>query len=300
MLRPLAIVASLLCCLAACGLRDTDRWQGARPAATETRPGEAVARARIVLFAPVALGDLAAIHPAARLGFAADLADRVDLRGSAADADGMFGEALPDADADAWKGGPVAAAAGADFILLTSITALAAKPGSSTAHGQQIDATATAELRALDPHGNVVFATRSRGDWSGVQPPKLNTPGARPEALAAWDACANAADAFLAALARGQQPTDAAPSITAPAVVAPLIEVAIGSDPAGADVLVDGVFRGNTPCTLRLPARPVALRLELAGRRPWERTLTPEAGMRVQPALVEPEAGGGQPPAGAP
>jgi len=64
-----------------------------------------------------------------------------------------------------------------------------------------------------------------------------------------------------------------------------LIEVEIASDPPGADVLIDGIFRGNTPCTLKLPARRLPIRLERPGYTPWERVTIPDPGMKIRPAL---------------
>ena len=45
------------------------------------------------------------------------------------------------------------------------------------------------------------------------------------------------------------------------------------SEPAGAEITVDGNFVGTTPSTLRLSAGPHDIELKAAGRQPWRRTL---------------------------
>ena len=83
-------------------------------------------------------------------------------------------------------------------------------------------------------------------------------------------------------------PTDERPAVQAPTpppVVT--VQMIIASIPDHADVLVDGKFRGTTPLALNLPSVPVEIRIERQGRIPWTRTLTPEVGMQLAPALEE-------------
>lgn len=49
--------------------------------------------------------------------------------------------------------------------------------------------------------------------------------------------------------------------------------VSITSDPSGADIYVDGAFTGNTPSTLHLSAGEHTIKIESAGKKPWERQL---------------------------
>ncbi len=49
--------------------------------------------------------------------------------------------------------------------------------------------------------------------------------------------------------------------------------VSVTSDPAGADIYVDGSFVGNTPSTLHLSAGEHAIKIESAGKKSWERQL---------------------------
>jgi serine protease Do len=49
--------------------------------------------------------------------------------------------------------------------------------------------------------------------------------------------------------------------------------VNVTSDPAGADIYVDGQFVGNTPSTLHLSAGPHAIKIQSEGKRAWERQM---------------------------
>ena len=49
--------------------------------------------------------------------------------------------------------------------------------------------------------------------------------------------------------------------------------VNVTSDPAGADIYVDGAFVGNTPSILHLSAGTHTVRIQSAGKQPWERQL---------------------------
>lgn len=283
MIRIAALAAAALA-IAACTPRDANTWHAAEPGGSirhEVHTGELVQRRLAVAFAPVAIGPLRTVWPEARDTFAYDLADRIDVLGKKADADGYAAGDLPGSDDQAWTRWPVTAARGADYVALTTITELKVVEGSMTGSGSPVTATALAEMRVLDTHGNVVFQRRGRGDWSGMTSPKLIGPANRPETRVAWLACSNAVGALLEWLEKRNEAVADGPAPTAERSVA--IEVA--SDPPGADVLVDGIFRGNTPCTLTLPARPLLMRIERRGYEAWEHRLTPEAGIKIRPAL---------------
>ncbi len=49
--------------------------------------------------------------------------------------------------------------------------------------------------------------------------------------------------------------------------------VVVRSDPAGADIFVDGKFAGQTPSTLRLAPGDRNISIKMDGRAPWQRTL---------------------------
>jgi hypothetical protein len=285
MLRLIAIACSILT-LAACSPRDRNTWHPAPPGGVSSarmpRPDEPAPRRTAVVFAPVAIGELAETWPAASLSFAYDLADRIDVLGSKADADGLAGADLPVSDDAAWRAWPVEGTRGADLVVLTVVQSITLREDAANSQGQRrIVATVMVEMRALDTYGNVVFAKRGRGDWEGFPSPKFPGPEAKPQTRTTWEACSNAVGALLDFLEKRNEAVAEGPAPTAEQ----LIEVEIASDPPGADVLIDGIFRGNTPCTLKLPARRLPIRLERQGYAPWERVTIPDQGMKIRPAL---------------
>lgn len=280
----------LLLCLAlfaavGCASRSSNRWTGHKSGDDFT-----------VLFAPVDTTLLATVWPDAGNQFAFDLANRVDILGK--DANGWASESLPVSSDKAWTSGTVAGAAGADWIVLTKITALDLGP--SPLGPQWV---AKAEMQALDAHGKAVFLKTTHGTALKVDTPKQMSPDGKPESIAAWGACTNAVSALIEALRLRQElPTPVAqapePALAAPAV--PVI-VTVTSIPDHADVLVDGKFRGTTPLALTLTSTPVLLRIERQGFQPWQREVTPSADMQVSPALeVLSQAAPATPPVSAP
>jgi hypothetical protein len=284
MLRP--VLAAVVLCLVACTPRDANTWHpappGGTPAPREQRPGEASPRSLAVVFAPVAIGQLAAIYPDARIGFAYDLADRIDVLGSKADADGLAAPDTPDSDDAAWSRWPNDAMRGADLVVLTTMVSLERHESVAiTRDGKPITVTAIVEMRALDSYGNVVFKKRGRGDWQGTVSPKYPSAQAKPESQASWEACSNAVGALLGFLEHRNEAAAGGPTPTGEQ----LVEVQVSSDPEGADVLVDGIFRGSTPCTLKLPLKRLSMRIQRSGYETWEQVMVPDAAMRIRPAL---------------
>jgi hypothetical protein len=282
----LAALAFVILACSGCAPRDRNTWHPAPPGgespARVQRPDEAAPRRTAVVFAPVAIGALAASWPDAAVTFTYDLADRIDVLGAKADADGLAGPNLPASDDAAWRAWPVEGTGGADLVVLTVVQSIEVREqNASTPGGRPVACTALVEMRALDAYGNVVFAKRGRGEWTGVPSPKFPGPEAKPEAKTTWEACSNAVGALLAFLEKRNEAVAAGPAPTAER----LVDVEIASDPTGADVLIDGIFRGNTPCTLRLPAKRLAIRLERGGHAAWERIMVPDAGMKIRPAL---------------
>ena len=281
-----AVLALAVLVLAACAPRDRNTWHPAPPGgespARVQRPDEAAPRRTAVVFAPVAIGALAANWPDAAVTFTYDLADRIDVLGAKAEADGLAAPGLPASDAAAWRAWPVEGTSGADLVVLTVVQSIERTEAPAASQGgRAVTCISLVEMRALDAYGNVVFAKRGRGEWTGVPSPKFPGPEAKPEAKTTWEACSNAVGALLEFLEKRNEAVAAGPAPTAER----LVDVEIASDPAGADVLIDGIFRGNTPCTLRLPAKRLAIRLERGGHAAWERIMVPDAGMKIRPAL---------------
>ena len=68
-----------------------------------------------------------------------------------------------------------------------------------------------------------------------------------------------------------------------------LSSLEVKSTPDGADITVDEKYMGSTPSTLKLTAGDHKIKLEKAGFKTWERTLTVGAGTTatINPTLIK-------------
>jgi hypothetical protein len=273
-MRRLLLTAAVLTAATGCTLREGNRWsEPAAPAAAKSATTAAtVAGPKVILFAPLALGPLAEIHPDAKILWASDLALRVDILGGQG-LDGRFNEFIPASDDSQWGTKKVGGTRGAHLVVLTQVLEF----GSKTV-GSEPQVTATVEMRAVSAEGNVVFRKRGFGEAPDVRSPKLQGPANDPRSKATWDACSNAVGALLKHLeAESDDPVLAQ---------AGLVAITVRSDPAGAEIIVDGIYRGTTPMELKLPPRVVQMRIEKDGWLPWQRNVQPAADMKIEPALV--------------
>jgi len=244
------------------------------PATANPPPPPGIGDKRIVLFAPVALGPLAAIYPDARIDYANSCANRVHFL--AHDSDGKIGETLPDADAAEWTKGPLPAAAGAYLVVLVRVLDVQTGVGPLSPSEPNGEARAVIEMKGLDANGQVVFLKRGLGRASGDTSPKMLSPASKPAAEATWDAISNAIGALIHFVNNQQD----LPTVTG-------YEIAIDSDPHPADILIDGTYRNATPWTVTLPPTSVTIRIERPGYQPWQRQIVPAKGMRIQPVLAK-------------
>ncbi|MBA3707999.1 MAG: PEGA domain-containing protein [Planctomycetes bacterium] len=261
---------------AGCMRRDHDKWPPHDQPATVS-PSAADSGKRVIVFAPIAAGPLAADYAEARLQFAFDLASRIDLLTK--DYDGQAGEELPDSDAQDWSRGPVPATAGAYLTVLTRVLEIKRNQGVADMHERQGTILATVEMKAVDGSGQVVFLKKAVGQASGSGSAKLMSDSSKPESLAAWDACSTAVGALI-------KYTSQSNDVAVPASGS-FIVVDVDSDPTRADIVVDGSFLGTTPMKLQLPQKVVTVRIERQGYQPWQRQLTPSKDMRIQPVLAK-------------
>ncbi|MBA3686501.1 MAG: PEGA domain-containing protein, partial [Planctomycetes bacterium] len=300
----LVLALATVALLAGCRI-ERNKWQEEpAPEAPATANGEAPVPAprpapvidpetgnkRIVLFAPTDIGPLAELYPEAKLDFPHEMAKRIDLL--VRDADGRVGELLPSSEDPRWDKGRVGATYGSHLVVLTRVLSLKNVHGSGGAGGQSDRVVAFAEMRAFDADGKLVFTKKASGESAISQSPKTLSASAKPESRAAWQAIDHAFGVLRRFVAEREDlsglPNRASQDpLPTPA---PQVEVAIDTDPARADIVIDGQYRGTTPQTIPLPTRPVTVRLERQGYQAWERQITPSAGMRIQPAL-EPLAG---------
>ncbi len=269
--------------------RERNQWQepAAQPGAAAATPVPTVNEKgeRIVLFAPLDPGPLTAIFPEARLDFPYRAAERVDLllRGH----DGRVGETLPDSFAPRWDQGRVPATAGAHVVVLSRVLDLKRHKGSSGMPPIPDSVEALVELLVLDVNGRAIYHKRMQGHSEVSMSPKLASAAAAPESRAAWDAFDAGLGSLRTFLAAQNDlsnvPTPATAMNPADLVLVPVIfDVA----PAGAEIQVDGIFRGHSPLTLLLPIRELPIRISLAGHISWERNVLPADGMKIQPILT--------------
>lgn len=62
--------------------------------------------------------------------------------------------------------------------------------------------------------------------------------------------------------------------------------VNVSSNPAGADVLLDGNFVGNAPATLKISGGKHTITVKMSGQKDWRRDITVEPGSEVQLAAT--------------
>lgn len=294
--------ASVLClCLAmAACTRQRNQWSEPAAPASDGAPAATVNAKdeRIVLFAPLDPGPLVAIYPNAGLELPHQMANRVDLllRGH----DGRVGETLPESFAARWDQGRVAATAGAHVVVLTRVVDLKRTKGSPGTPPIPDRIDAVVELRALDVDGRAIYHKRALGRADAQTSPKLAAASSSPESRATWDALDSGLGSLRTFLAAQNDLTSApTPATALDQVEIVLVTVEFDAAPAGAEIQVDGIFRGHAPLTLRLPERALPVRISLEGHVPWEREVTPVEGMRIQPVL-QPEGGAAPAPEAAP
>ncbi len=286
MLKPLFALSVVLFALSFTGcMREANRWDekdaAVKPQAVSVE--KAGGEMRIVLFAPLAMGDLAAIYPEGRLDLPNKMANYIDLL--AKDADGRVGESLPESGSPTWDAGRVAAAGGAHLVVLTKVVQLRRESGPTDVNGASEHQIAVIDLRVVDIDGKVVLSRQIKGDSPVQRRAKFSGPTNEPESLATWQALSTAAGLVKDYLA-DHADLRSVPKQEVPNAIN-LVDVAIDSDPAKADILIDGAFRGTTPQVIPLsPTKEVTVSIERQGYQPWTRKLVPVTGMKIQPALV--------------
>jgi serine/threonine-protein kinase len=125
--------------------------------------------------------------------------------------------------------------------------------------------------------GAVVTVLVIRFSGPGAALPVASAPGALPAATPAPGAAAVA-------------PSVAPPARPSPAQIAPApIEIALGSEPEGATVTLDGVVVGTTPATFSLRGRetPIELVFTRDGHEPQTVKALVSPGLRLKPRLIK-------------
>lgn len=245
----------------------------------------APANVRRVLIAPVDVGPVANVYPEAELAYARDMAARLDRLYE--NVQSWVGQTLPLSSDPRWSQGPVGAAAGARLVVLTEVLDVVVEEASA---GMSERVAATVRMRGIDPNGDEIWRNELIARVGNETSPKRMHASARPPSRAAWTACKKLLDGLGEWVEK--QPIGEKQWGDDDRDEAVLVDISIESSPSGADILVDGVFRGNTPAVVPLPVRSLTLKLERQGYQPWEQTFTPDSGMRINPGL-EPLPGTG-------
>lgn len=266
--------------------REANQWKeeeavAAKPEAVTVE--QAGGDERVVLFAPLALGALGPIYPDGRTELPHKMANYIDLL--AKDADGRVGESLPESGSTEWDAGRVAATRGAHLVVLTRVVELRREAGQADVQGPTERQIAVVDLRVVDVDGRVVLNRQIKGESPVQKRAKFTGPTNEPESLATWQALSTAAGLVKDYLSDHRELRSVPKQEVPNAINA--VEIAIDSEPAKADILIDGAFRGTTPQLIPLPpGKEVTVTIERQGFQPWSRKLVPVQGMKIQPALV--------------
>jgi len=110
-----------------------------------------------------------------------------------------------------------------------------------------------------------------------------------------WAAHAKEIRAAKASTSEGSDPKPvtaaaAATGTSAPPPIAQQSQLQISSDPAGADIEIDGNYVGNTPSSVAAAAGQHEISIKKPGFKTWERKITVSAGQINVNAALEPES----------
>lgn len=170
---------------------------------------------------------------------------------------------------------------GAQFLVVGAISSFRIEKRAAEAYGVErrlILTKINLDIRVID-----VQSTEVVYQGNPSETVKMQIPAGVTEFTEAYDwegalrtAVMNSASAMATKLA---QATGAEPQAEL------TVKVTLSSSPAGADILIDGDFAGNTPAEIAVPARRFQLKLQRQGYQPWENQIMPREGMSISPAL---------------
>ncbi len=239
---------------------------------------------RLVLTAPAAMEEVIDVYEDAAGGYARQVNNILKRRIESARF--MYGPTLPNAADPVWLSGPYAGAQGANLVVLVDLEKIEEVPGINGPAGPRKDMKATILMRVLNAQGQVIWKKTHSAQVPNSESHKFRG-SSSPTGRAVWNAnlkCINALKDWLDAQSDTEEFGKKEPQAVAKPK-ATMHSVLISSDPKGADILVNGQFKGNTPIRISLPAEELEIKIERAGYEVWTRKLTPSEGMEVKPAL---------------
>ena len=239
---------------------------------------------RLILLAPAAMDAIKDTYSEAPRGYAKQVINWLE-RGVGSTTF-LYAPSLPDASAAIWGTGPIAAAAGSNLVILVALDSLEEVPGVNAPGGPRTDLLAKVTMRVIDAQGQTVWQKTHTAQVENSMSPKFRSgPGSAP-GRAVWNAnkkCISALKDWLDA--KSDKETFGKEEPVQPKPQLGQVKVHITSTPLGADVLVDGQFKGNTPLDVYLPLKEVEISIERGGYQAWRRKLKPSTGLEIKPIL---------------
>ena len=239
---------------------------------------------RLILLAPAAMDAIKQYYEKASRGYAKQVINWLD--GRVGSTSFLYAPSLPSADDARWGKDTVAAAAGSNLVVLVILKSLEEVAGVNAPGGPRTDLKATVQVRVIDASGNEVWTKTHHAQVENSMSPKFRSGPGSSAGRAVWNAnkkCISALKDWFDAKSDtetfGKKDEQVESQLGQ-------VKVRITSTPVGADVLVDGQFKGNTPLDLYLPLKEVDIKIERGGHESWQRKLTPSAGLEIKPILT--------------
>lgn len=136
-------------------------------------------------------------------------------------------------------------------------------------------------IRVLDVEsGRIEFSTRSEAQQVFNEGGGLAVRSSNPFAPLAEETAVNLVEAIRTS---GKFDTQQAQNPTSGRT---LVNVSISSEPAGADIEVDGIYYGNANGTIKLPQGLRKVRVSLSGYEPWEKQVMIDDGAEFTARLT--------------
>jgi len=169
----------------------------------------------------------------------------------------------------------------AKYLVTGAISNFRVDERASTAYGvsrKLVSTRVSLDMRAVDVETSEVVYQASPRKTVDIQVPEGVT---QITDIYDWEsvlrtAIEQASDDLINGLSKG---------IGGTATASEVVAVHVESTPAGADVLVDGDFVGNTPADIKVAKSKHVLRIEKQGYQGWERNISAVDGMKVAPTL---------------
>ena len=253
---------------------------------TEANPNQIdESMGRLVLLAPASMALVEDVYEGAPSGYAHQVMRW--LKFGVGSMQFLYGPSLPHAGDAIWNQGAYAGARGAHLVILVSLDKLEEVSGLNGPGGQATNIKATVTLRVLNALGEEVWVKTHVAEVEDKKSPKFRSGVGSAPGNAVWNAnkkCISALKDWLDSKSDKEEFSKPAPVAPEPKVLAQ-VKVQIASEPVGADVLVDGVFKGNTPLEIYLPVKELTISIERSGYTTWSRSLKPSEGLEVKPVL---------------